>query len=162
MTQAQRLIAVATKFIGVREVGGENKGPEIEMFQKAIDGFANGQAWCMDFALYCIKQVGPSDLFECSYCLTVWNKSPKELRMSKPLPGSLMIWQKKNSSQGHVGIVIDVIDDGRRAVTVEGNTGPMSVVSREGDGVYKKFRPVHPSIGNLEVVGFLKPWLKPD
>lgn len=158
MSQSKRelLIIEASKWIGIRETG-ENKGPEVEMFQKAVDGHANGQSWCMCFVQYCLSQVGGSELFTSSHCLTVWNNSPKDLRLAKPEPGSVMIWRKKRSSQGHTGIVIQVLDD-MKVVTVEGNTGPMSIVSREGDGVYRKVRSTRPVTGQLDVVGWLKPW----
>jgi len=43
---ANRLIAEATKYVGVREVGGPNKGPDVEMFQRYTDGKAVGESWC--------------------------------------------------------------------------------------------------------------------
>jgi uncharacterized protein (TIGR02594 family) len=160
MTKAESLIAEATKWVGIREQG-QNRGPEVEMFQQAVDGHASAQAWCMSFVQYCLIQVGGTDLHVSSHCLTVWNKSPKHLRTNKPVPGCLMLWQKKGTSHGHVGIVVKTLDE-NRVVTIEGNTGPLSVVSRDGDGVYKKFRTVRPVMGNLEVVGFLKCWFKDE
>lgn len=160
MTKSERLIQEASKYIGIREKA-PNKGPEIELFQKTIDGHASGQAYCMSFVQYCLKQVGGSDLFVSSHCLTVWNKSPKQLRHNKPKPGYLMVWRKKGSSQGHVGIVTEVISD-TQVATIEANTGPMSVVSRDGDGIYKKFRAIRPVMGSLEVVGFLQCWFKDE
>lgn len=158
MSKPEMLIAEATKWVGTRETA-QNKGPEIEAFQKAIDGHASGQAWCMSFVQYCLEQLGGSDLIKSSHCLNVWNKSPKQLRISKPVLGCLMLWRKKGTAQGHVGIVVEVLDENRVA-TIEGNTGPQSVVSREGDGVYRKLRAIRPVMGNLEVVGFLKCWFK--
>lgn len=160
MTKTEQLVAEASRWIGVKEKGGDNRGVEIERFQRAIDGHASGQSWCMAFVQYCLSQVGDSELFRSSHCLTVWNNSPKELRLSKPVPGSIMIWRKKGTAQGHTGIVTAVYDD-TTVETIEGNTGPMSVVSREGDGVYRKMRSTHPVMGNMIVVGWLKPWMNP-
>lgn len=160
MTKAEQLIAEAMRWVGIREKG-ENKGPEIEMFQKAVDGHASGQSWCMCFVQYCLLKVGDSAILKSSHCLNVWNNSPKELRLSKPQPGAVMIWRKKRSSAGHTGIVVEVLDD-TKVVTIEGNTGPMSIVNREGDGVYRKVRSIRPVTGNMEVVGWLKPWLQDD
>ena len=42
------LIEVATKYIGIKEATNHNDGPEVEMFQKAVDGKAQGESWCFD------------------------------------------------------------------------------------------------------------------
>jgi uncharacterized protein (TIGR02594 family) len=158
MTKQEELISEAKKWIGIREKGGDNKGPEIEMFQKASDGHASGQSWCMCFVQYCLMQVGGSLLAKGSHCLNVWNNSPKDLRLTRPEPGAIMIWRHKGGSSGHTGIVTRIIDD-LKVETIEGNTGPMSIVSREGDGVYRKVRSIHPVIGNMLVVGWLRPFI---
>ena len=43
------LIHEAKRWVGVTEVGGNNRGQVVEIFQKAVGGVANGQPWCMDF-----------------------------------------------------------------------------------------------------------------
>ena len=40
------LAAYAKTFEGVREVGGNNKGEFVRMFQKAVDNVAGSEAWC--------------------------------------------------------------------------------------------------------------------
>lgn len=41
-----KLLEEARRWVGVREKGGNNRGPEVEKFQKAVDGRASGEAWC--------------------------------------------------------------------------------------------------------------------
>lgn len=167
------LIHEAKRWVGVTEVGGNNRGQLVEIFQKAVDGIACGEPWCMGFAQYCISAVdrayaagfGEPDsctrslIHRSEHCLTVWNRS-KELQLDKPKPGALCIWQKykdgKPTSQGHVGVVVGVNDDGT-ILTVEGNTSAGDGVQREGDGVWLKRRKLTTD-GSMRVKGFLRVW----
>ncbi|MBD2102194.1 CHAP domain-containing protein [Leptolyngbya sp. FACHB-261] len=155
----KELVAVATSYVGVEE-RGPNRGKEVEMFQKAVDGKAQGEPWCMGFVQFCIKTVeastrSQSKIFRSEHCLTVWEKSPKDLRLARPEPGCLIIWRHGNSSKGHVGFVEKVKADGKNFTTVEGNTGGGSGVEREGDGVYRKSRDID-GAGSMKVAGFLR------
>lgn len=163
------LVDEARKWVGVREAGW-NKGKEVEEFQKAVDGKAQQEAWCMAFMFYCIKQVEKlsgrkSWLHPSEHCLTVWTKSPREARIAHPEIGSLCIWQYYNSKgvptgSGHTGLVIDVISDNAFS-TIEGNTGAGTGVVREGDGVYERRRRMA-KIGSFRVMGFLRPFKQDD
>jgi uncharacterized protein (TIGR02594 family) len=152
------LIEVAQKYVGVKEKGGDNKGPEVEQFQKAVDGKAAGEPWCMAFVQFCINVVEAatkqkSKIFESEHCLTVWNKTPVEQRLKEPVPGCLVIWQFGDTSNGHVGIVTAVFKNSIH--TIEGNTGDGKGVVREGDGVYARNRS---RVGSdkMKVLGYLK------
>jgi lysozyme len=153
-----KLLETARSYIGVREQGGNNRGPQVEEFQRAVDGKAVGEPWCMSFVQHCIKSTEAaskvdSKVFSSEHCLTTWNKSPGELKLSKPERGSLAIWQYGNSSNGHVGIVDQVNADGT-FTTIEGNTSG-AVGDREGDGVFSKTHSTKNS-GDRRLVGFLK------
>jgi uncharacterized protein (TIGR02594 family) len=152
------IVDIAKQYIGVREVGGDNKGELVQLFQSAVDGKAQGESWCMGFVQFCIKQVElatntKSKVFKSEHCLTVWNNSPKELRLEKPEVGCLVIWQFENTPQGHVGIVtkvnVNTID------TIEGNTGTGAAIERNGDGVHARVRSKTGS-KQMRVVGYLK------
>lgn len=168
------LAAEAKRWVGLTELGGDNRGQVVEMFQKAVDGKASGEAWCLSFVQFCIKQVDVlwdemtlqtsgmrSRLYPTEHVLTCWNQSPKEHRLTKPEPGCLILWNHtkdgKPTSLGHAGIVIEVNSDGT-CKTVEGNTGDGAGVVREGDGVYKKNRKWDQPAGSMVVLGFLKVW----
>ena len=60
-----------------------------------------------------------------------------------PEPGAIFFMQKGRSWQGHAGIVVQHVVD--RISTIEGNTSPeprTTEADREGDGVFKRVRPV--------------------
>lgn len=148
------LVEVAQKYVGVKEKGGDNKGPEVERFQKAVDGKAQGEPWCMAFVQFCIKEAKlQSKIFESEHCLTVWNKTPKEQRLKEPVPGCLVIWQYGDTTNGHVGIVTAVFKNSIH--TIEGNTGDGKGIVREGDGVYARNRSRAGS-QQMKILGYLK------
>lgn len=155
----EELANVAAAYVGVRE-REHNRGPEVEKFQKAVDGQASGEPWCMSFVQYCIKVVEEnykvnSKVFKLEHCVTVWNKSPEDLRLSTPEVGCLIIWGNKRNGNGHVGIIQEVKNHSS-FTTIEGNTsGNRTGNQREGDGVYLKLRNMEP-LGDKEVYGFLK------
>lgn len=168
------LVKEAEKWVGVKE-RGHNKGPEVEMFQKEVDGKAQGEPWCMSFVQFCINQVDrdfkktypdanryPNWLYKTEHCLNCWNRTATEARINHDLhPGSVIIWQhfknNKATSAGHVGIIRKVLANGD-VETIEGNTKHRSgSVVREGDGVFIMKRRLSYS-GSFRIKGFLKPW----
>lgn len=165
------LVFEAQKWIGVREVGGANKGQIVEMFQKAVDGVAAGEPWCAAFTGFVIKTVDATmkaieidqdstALALSEHVMTLWNKAPKEAKSSTPEAGSLVCWQLykdgKPTGSGHIGIVVKVVDS-QKIETIEGNTNDGKGVERDGVGVYKRVRDIA-GAGSMKVVGFLKPW----
>ncbi|MDZ4810776.1 MAG: CHAP domain-containing protein [Bacteroidota bacterium] len=171
--KAQIFVEAALKFVGVTENGGDNRGPEVEMFQKAVDGKAAQEAWCLGFSQYCVREADKkySELFEgttpknilfqTEHVLTLWNKTPKENRIEKPHVGCLILWNYykdgKQTTLGHVGIVSKIIDD-TFCQSVEGNTSPSNSVQRNGDGVYLKTRAYSSTASNMRILGFISCW----
>jgi CHAP domain len=165
----------AKRWIGILEEG-QNAGQLIEIFQRSVDGRAEGEPWCMCFAQYCIKMTeqifaelfpnehaSGSSIFRSEHCLTIWNKS-QHLRIPESVKGSLCIWQKfdgdRPTSSGHTGIVIDVYSNGTLSI-VEGNTAQQieGRIEREGDGVYlKQYKRDRMNVGLLKLKGFLRVW----
>jgi len=159
---ARVLVDEAKRWIGTTEKGGDNKGPEVEKFQKAVDGKASGEPWCMAFVQFCIGQIEQaygkqSNVFKSEHCLTVWNKSPSALRRPKPEQGCLIVWAMGTTGAGHVGIVDEVVDE-KWCWTIEGNTSDSSSVERNGDGVYRKLRNYRLDSAKMSVKGFLRVW----
>ncbi len=171
------LAFLAKSYVGVRESGGDNKGPMVEMFQKAVDGKATREPWCAALVQYCIKQaqacveaITMQSLedapltYETEHVLTMWNKSPQELRREVPRPGDLLLWQKydvsgKPTTSGHVGVIVDVLDEEKQWTrTVEGNTSGEKDDVREGDVVATKTRNIHYNYGSLRPLGILSVW----
>lgn len=170
------LVHEAKRWLRFTESGGDNRGQAVEAFQRAVDGRAIGEPWCMAFVQYCIQQVDlmideilrqsssiRSVLAKSEHCMTVWRQSPSRAQHLQPLVGSVMIWQKGHTHAGHTGIVVSKHveaanpGDGEWLWTIEGNTGPQEVVTREGDGVYLKKRNIGDT-GTMRVKGWLDPW----
>jgi hypothetical protein len=150
-------LELAAQCVGVSEVGGNNCGPEVEGFLACM-GLKKGNPWCAAAQMYFIKKVEKmtgvkSSIYKSAHCMTIWNKSPKELRLKKPEPGALMIWKQVNSNSGHIGVVEKV--NTHTVVTLEGNTSSDSSVNRDGDGFHRKLRYLE-TAGKLQIVGWLK------
>ena len=155
------LIEEAKKWIGVKEATNHNDGKEVEMFQKAVDGKAQGESWCMAFVQFCLQRVETSqqtrtNMYSSEHCLTVWNKTGTGMHRTAPEPGFVVIWRHGATTQGHTGIVTEVLANGE-FTTIEGNTGNGKGVIRDGDGVYNRTRSVT-GAGEMKVVGFIDPF----
>jgi len=169
------LAAVAKTHIGITEQGGDNRGQMVERFQKAVDGRAMSEAWCLAFVWHCIYQaqyllqeimmqtfaILPRT-YPTEHVQTMWRKSPKIQRIYEPAPGALFIWGHykfgKATGAGHLGIITQVLGN-NEVKTVEGNTGkPNGEVIRDGDGVYEKVRNINYSYGSMRPTGMLSVW----
>lgn len=158
-------IYAAECMVGTLEVGGNNKGKFVELFQMTVDGKAQREAWCMAFVqsmlAYVEKKLNvTSPIFASEHCLTTWQKTPKAQRVKAiPAPGAIVIWQHGKTTSGHTGLMLEWQDKNFEAV--EGNTesgiNPKGAVVRDGGGVYMTKRGSKGS-GSMKVVGFLKPF----
>jgi hypothetical protein len=171
MDKSTKLIEIAKSYIGTKESGGDNKGPQVEEFQKAI-GKAESESWCVSFIQYCVKKVDAelggeaNKLSQTELVLKLWNDG-KDLRIDKPEPGCLILWEHykdgKRTGLGHAGIVTSVSRDGATVMTVEGNTSDGSGIERNGDGVYARQRATVSSANStMKVLGFMKPWVESE
>ena len=140
------LIYEAERWVGAKEEG-TNQGQIVQYFQKAVDGEADGESWCMCFCQFVFKSTRfileridptftPLSLFATEHCMTLWKNTPEAQRLSKPEKGCLVIWQHYDSSNrpttnGHCGIVVDVDSKGN-LITVEGNTSSGKNIDRDG------------------------------
>lgn len=149
----------ARKWVGVREEGGDNRGPEVEMFQKAVDGIAQGESWCAGFGIYCVAEVErrhnvKSRIHRSERVLDIWEKSPEDMRSMVPGAGYFACWIHGLGPKGHLEIVQNDITK-ENFKTVGGNTGDGSGINREGDGVYERLRSLSPQ-GKMRLLGFIK------
>lgn len=155
MTLSELTIKIALQYDGVREQGGNNCGPEVEMFQKSI-GLEKGDPWCAAFVCYCIKeaakQLGVKPKFEYGGSVyKLWTRN-ESLQSPDPELNSIFLidhgLSKKGTRIGHTGFCIAPIvsnangHPGEQFVgsieTMEGNTNAAG--SRDGDGCYHKSR----------------------
>jgi hypothetical protein len=157
------LIQAACACVGIREVGGNNQGPMVELIQETIGGHS-GEAWCLAFVetiiAYCELKLGVvSRLPATEHCLTAWQTSHPDLHVKYgPLPGAIIIWRHGSSSNGHTGIFLEHKDGIMKCV--EGNTesglSPQGKVERDGGGIYLTNRSMK-GTGSLKILGFIKP-----
>ncbi len=142
----------------VREVGGKNRGPRVEEYQRAVN-LRPGDPWCSAFVGWCMMKsrgLSAPPVWCSGSAITTWQKGSRKTGPSgacTPLfddyrhrvkAGWIWVRAKDQAGaaearrgtwvQGHIGIVIAVDDVGFH--TIEGNTNLAG--SREGDGVYRK------------------------
>lgn len=157
------MIEAAKSCVGIRETGGNNSGPMVELIQETIGGHGR-EAWCLAFVQTCIgyaekKTNIASPIFPTEGCLNCWEETDKVQRVKlMPLPGAICIWRHGSSWQGHTGIILGC--DESKMQLVEGNTESgiaAGRVIRDGAGIYFTERS-RSGDGDMKVVGWLKPF----
>ena len=143
---------------GVKEVGGMNRGPDVEKYQKSV-GVAPGGPWCAAFVAWNVmnsRGLSKPPAWCSGSVATQWHVASKKCgpeAKTTPLEAGFKtkiqpgwIWCRAKDPtgakecragtwvQGHTGVVVKVDDTGWH--TIEGNTNAAG--SREGDGVYLK------------------------
>ncbi|WP_420582083.1 CHAP domain-containing protein [Reichenbachiella sp.] len=136
-----------TQDIGVREATGQNDGIEVEKYL-ATTGLGKGFAWCAAFVNYHLTSCGvetpKSPAWSPSWFTAnvIYHKGELTYRdygYKRPRSGDVFgIYFKSKQRIAHVGFVDQWPTRNRYLVTVEGNTNKAG--SREGDGVYRKYR----------------------
>lgn len=160
------LVLVAQACVGIREQGGNNKGPLVELIQETVGG-ASREAWCMSAVMtwlaYVEHKLGiKSPLIATEHCMTLWRNTPASMRVrSVPAPGAIAIWNYPPGSNGHTGIVTEFGSAPGKMTLVEGNTEAgltsSGTIERDGGGVYATVRSTKGS-AKMKLVGFLKPF----
>lgn len=142
------VLRIAREQIGVREVGGPNRGPEVEKYLARV-GLVPGFPWCAALVYFCfdeaaLRTVVPNPLPKTAGVLDHWNRAADKFKLPPNVPfddlrnlnpGSIFCIDHGNG-HGHTGIV--VLADREGLKTIEGNTNVAG--SREGDGVYYRTR----------------------
>ncbi len=159
-------VLAAQSCVGIRESGGNNKGPMVELIQETIGG-ADREPWCMSFQMTLLayaelKTKVKSPLVASEHCLTVWKDSPKSSRVKMfPAMGAIIIWQHGTSQAGHTGVFLEAVDGDKNMLCIEGNAEaglkPDGTINRNGGGVYATKRSMTKN-GNMKVLGFLRPF----
>ena len=137
-----RLIEVARQTIGWREESG-NSGPVVDKILATVGLEGTGSPWCAAWVVYIGDEAfGKKDN---PFPRSAWSpdfvKSPKWDRGRGQTPDradAFGIYFQSLKRVAHTGIIEKV--EGKWAVTIEGNTNDDG--SREGDGVYRKRRPL--------------------
>ncbi len=126
--------------IGVREFGGANRGPHVEMYLASVD-LGPSYAWCAAFVSWCYQNAevkAPQSAWVPSFALKdkrIYHRGKFEKQT--PQTGDVfMVWYHTLKRPAHIGFIDQW--GSTWVVTVEGNTNDNR--SREGDGVYRKRR----------------------
>ncbi|WP_286851674.1 MULTISPECIES: CHAP domain-containing protein [Sphingobacterium] len=114
---------IAANEIGVRETGGENKGPEISKYLAYV-GLDEGYEWCAAFASWCYGQAGLSiprsawspALFPKARCYTKVQFLKGDVRQAD----LFAIYSSQLKRIHHVGLV--KVIKGSLLISVEGNS----------------------------------------
>ena len=178
----QKVTQIANSLIGLTEKGGNSgfydfpqpfidlmKSEEINIqspqaMYKAI-GWKEGQSWCdyttelilkLAYSLYDSSIVTElSDIYTGAASGTFKAFKDAGWEYSNvPLLGALCFWQKKDSWQGHTGIVTEILTpDLDEFASIEGNTSEDG--SRNGTGIFRKENTIY-GRGSLQFKGFIK------
>ena len=152
--------------VGVRETS-YNQGPQVEYYQKTVDGVSESESWCMSYmqtGLYEVAkrlQLLPDlshlsakqiykliPIYKSESCMSVFYKTHPRYIIPFPFTdnsnkifGCWFIQQQKaDANKGHTGKVLSHSATENTIYTNEGNTDGSG--SREGDGVYNRSRPL--------------------
>ena len=160
----EKAFEIAKGEIGVTEATGKNDGPRVEAYLKVTGldkGFpycAAGISWCYyEAAKFYNKSKSFIPFPMTAGSQVVYNHAIKNgIKTSDDVkPKDFFIWRKKDSYQGHIGIIETV---GRKGwvYTIEFNTsGDNNGDQRDGGGVWRKSRNLIHPLGRLRVRGFV-------
>jgi hypothetical protein len=136
----RKALDTADSQVGVREVGGPNRGPQVNEYLKSV-GWGPGAPWCAAFVYWCIRgaarDAGARDVpfVRTAGCgvIEAWAKERDIYERGRPEPGDVFL-----RGTTHTGFVTAV--RGNVFDTIEGNTNIGG--SPEGIGVFRRTRPI--------------------
>ena len=149
MKLAQRLVELASKEVGVKEVGNTNCGERVNQYKKATWlPYGESWPWCAAFidwlVMTAMEESGKEYTFERPRTAGAWDlenwslkqdnstQTKRDPKAKDIAPGDIVIF-----TFSHVGLAIDAPAKGL-VQTVEGNSNAQG--SREGGGVWKQTR----------------------
>jgi CHAP domain len=148
-------ITCAASQVGVTEVGGNNCGPQVELFLAAV-GLSRGFAWCAAFCYWCFRQAAVQ-MKMTNPCprtgggLRLWHLADPVCHVYEPARGRIYVLDHGNGNS-HVGIVESVNDDGT-ITEISGNTNAAG--SREGNAVARHTGKDPAAIHGGKLLGYL-------
>ena len=135
-----KAMEIALGEVGVREQGGNNRGPQVEMYLAAVD-LPPGQPWCCAGVVWCYREATiraggglMMPLPRTGKCVRLWRRTPGVWKSNVPSIGAIYIHlddPDDPNSSGHCGIVTGLTE--RALSGVEFNTN--AVGSHNGDRV---------------------------
>lgn len=140
-----KVIQVAVKEVGVREIGSSNTGRRVEEYQDATPLGGTGWPWCAAFVSWSILSALGKGV-----CDKVWKRSAScdeilswgrraGIVSSTPTLGSAGLVMASKNDATHIFLTTKVLANSIH--TVEGNTNAGG--SRNGNGVYARVRKIN-------------------
>lgn len=124
---ASKILEVAEKEIGVKEIPANSNRVKYNTEYYGNDIASDKRAWCCAFVWWVFKHSGASKLFydgkKCAGCTTLMNfyKEKGQLVNGPYKPGDLVFFQfDSDAAADHIGIIEK--DNGDTISTIEGNT----------------------------------------
>lgn len=139
----------------VHEVGGNNRGPDVDKIIRRAGG-TPGEPWCGDAVAAAYLNAGIAG----KYVTRAWAYVPTLARVlakvKNPRPGHVVIYDfQQDGEADHTGLFLRWVD--RKAglfQAVEGNTGTGGArMDGQGDGVHTRTRNVSQVAGFRRIVG---------
>jgi hypothetical protein len=169
-TLQERVISNSAKYLHVRELNNDNRGPEIDSWNRYL-GLPMGSPYCAAFGIWVYHESG-HDLPKIGRCAFLWQKlkanglryktftaEDVSMGIEQVQAADIIIWRSGSNVtenwNGHFGIARGTY--GRRIMpTREANTGPSNAGNqREGSGVFDRERGL--GFGStFRVVGFVR------
>ena len=131
-----QLIKIAESQVGIRELTGNNDGPQIEKYLKSV-GLGQGYPWCVAFVVWCHLQI--SDNFQIP--ITAWSPALFKYnvvyhrfhkRIMEWIPRGGEVFGKYFASKkriAHVGII--KMKFSNHYQTIEGNTSLIGAILKK-------------------------------
>lgn len=118
LSKRERIIQIAIGEIGKGETFKNNSGSEVLKYTRGVE-----EPWCAAFVSWVINAAGVHDFGYDYVARSIYNTAKTKNLITRFFiqPGYLIVFNKKDSWHGHIGIV-EKIDNGW-IYTIEGNVG---------------------------------------
>lgn len=145
--------------VGVREVGGNNRGPEIRRYLASVH-LPEGLAYCMAGIVYSFDMIRGSEelpILRTGSTSSQWHWCMQNGRVMDFTcrRGDIITWRTGNGIQGHVEQIDSVISKAW-VITTGYNTSSGTGISRDGGGVYRRRRCTAHIMGRLTLRGTIR------
>ena len=142
---------IARGFVGVQEVGGNNRGAQVEGWLRRVHQ-PPGKSWCAEFQ-WCIaddsfrKNSFPNPIRPSASVVKLIASLPAVCKLTGPAPGCWAAHEEldadgNGTGRGHIGIIDELDPANEGTYTIEGNTN--SEGSRTGGGVWRHTPRIRP------------------
>jgi hypothetical protein len=140
----QTALGIVRGFVGVQEVGGNNRGAQVEAWLKRV-GQPPGKSWCAAFQ-WCVaddsfrKNSFPNPIRPCASVVRLIASLPAACKLAGPAPGCWAAHEDEDADGhltglGHIGMIDELDPANEGTYSIEGNTN--SEGSRTGGGVWR-------------------------